>query len=183
MAIFPGTCSSPLNVEILFLPYSRVRKKSELMSLDKDRFCQVGLVVRNRDWTAKLLGRLFKTEAFGFHEGAPQEETGMLFRGKPGSGNLRLAFIDLGKVQLEIMEPFGGESTWQEFLDTRGEGIHHIAFHVDDAEAMTPELEHQGFALVQKGDFGSGRYAYFENKNQEGLGFMLEILEMYAEKN
>jgi len=153
------------------------------MSLDKDRFCQIGLVVRDRDRTAALLGKLFKTEPFGYHEGAPLEETGMELRGRPESGNLRLAFLDLGKIQLEIMEPFGGNSTWQEFLDTRGEGIHHIAFRVDDAEVKIAEMENEGFQLVQKGDFGTGRYAYFENKEQEGLGFMLELLEMYDDNH
>ena len=151
------------------------------MSLDKDRFCQIGLVVRDRDRTAALLGKLFQTEPFGFHEGAPQEETGMELRGQPEDGNLRMAFLDLGQIQLEIMEPFGGKSTWQEFLDTRGEGIHHIAFRVDDAEEKIAEMEKDGFHLVQKGDFGTGRYAYFENDGQEGLGFMFEVLQIYAD--
>lgn len=44
------------------------------------------------------------------------------------------------------------------------------------------EMEREGFQLVQKGDFGTGRYAYFENKNQEGLGFMLEFLEVYTKE-
>jgi len=152
------------------------------MTIEKDRFCQIGLVVRDCNRTAAILGKLFQTEPFGFHEGAPQEETGMELRGQPERGNLRLAFIDLGKIQLEIMEPFGGKSTWQEFLDTRGEGIHHIAFRVDDAKAKIAEMESEGFHLVQQGDFGTGRYAYFENTNQEGLGFMLELLELYTEK-
>jgi len=41
----------------------------------------------------------------------------------------------LGSLSLELIEPVGGPSTWREFLDTRGEGVHHIAFHVPDTEA------------------------------------------------
>jgi len=151
------------------------------MALNKDRFCQIGLVVRDRDRTAALLGKLFQTEPFGFMEGDTQEKTGMVFRGKPEQGNLKLAFIDLGPIQLEIMQPFGGKSAWQEYLDDHGEGIHHLAFRVEDAEAKIPEMEAAGFNLVQKGDFGSGCYAYFENEEKKGLGFMLEILQMYED--
>ena len=90
----------------------------------------------------------------------------------------KLAFFDLGHVQLELIEPVGGPSTWQEFLDTKGEGVHHIAFNIEDMDAQVAMLEEKGMPLVQRGDFQGGCYSYIDSTAQ--LGVMIELLAHHS---
>ena len=87
----------------------------------------------------------------------------------------KLAFFQLGQVSIELIEPFNGPSTWQEFLDEKGEGVHHIAFEVDDAQASVAELEGMDMTMVQKGDYEGGSYTYVDA--QKSLGLVLELLQ------
>jgi methylmalonyl-CoA/ethylmalonyl-CoA epimerase len=69
----------------------------------------------------------------------------------------------------------GKPSTWREFLDRNGEGVHYIAFVVSGMRERTEKLESMGFPLVQKGESTGGRYAYFDTA--AGLKTILELLE------
>lgn len=151
--------------------------------INKDKFCQIGLIVKDRDATAAKFEQLFGVKAFGFMETQPLEESGALLRGKPATGMAKMAFIDFGPIQVEIMQPFGGHSAWQEFLDSHGEGIHHIAFKSADPDADGQHLEQCGFPLVQKGDFGEGCYAYYDSDASPGIGFAIELLHFYNREN
>lgn len=54
------------------------------------------------------------------------------YKGKPAPGaQSLLAFFDVGPgLQLELIQPNEEPSTWREFLDEHGEGVHHLAFNV-----------------------------------------------------
>lgn len=56
------------------------------------------------------------------------------FRGKPTEGRAKLAFLDMGSIQLELIEPDDHPSTWRESLDRHGEGFHHIAFSLKECK-------------------------------------------------
>jgi len=68
-------------------------------------------------------------------------------------------------------------STWREFLDTKGEGVHHIAFEIKGMEDKTALLGKKGMTLLQKGDYEGGRYAYIDGAAK--LGLILELLENF----
>ena len=52
--------------------------------------------------------------------------------------NCQMAFFDVGEAcQIELIQPNGVKSTWQDFLDEHGEGIHHLAFKVKKTDAQT----------------------------------------------
>jgi 4-hydroxyphenylpyruvate dioxygenase and related hemolysins len=95
--------------------------------------------------------------------------------GKPTSARAKLAFFDMGALQLELIEPDEHPSTWREHLDAHGEGVHHIAFVVEGMKEKTALLEANGMRLVQKGEYTGGRYAYMDTF--EPLKVMLELLE------
>ena len=94
----------------------------------------------------------------------------------------KLAFFELGNIQLELIEPYGGPSVWQDFLDETGGGIHHIAYHVDDMETAIEKCKAFGMELVQYGKYGdaSGAYAYFDASAQ--LGCCIELLCDFGKK-
>ncbi len=98
------------------------------------------------------------------------------YRGGPTEARARLAFFDLGgQVRLELIEPDEHPSTWREFLDAHGPGLHHIAFNVQGMGEVLACLEAHDIPLVQKGDYTGGRYAYVDAEGP--LGCILELLE------
>ncbi|GAB2536850.1 VOC family protein [Gracilibacillus alcaliphilus] len=97
------------------------------------------------------------------------------YRGEPSQARARLAFFDMGSVQLELIEPDEHPSTWREFLDEHGEGVHHIAFEVNGMKETLQTLDSNGFKLIQKGEYTGGRYAYVDTEDQ--LKVLLELLE------
>lgn len=97
------------------------------------------------------------------------------YAGTPSSARAKLAFFHLGQVDLELIEPVGEPSTWNDQLVAHGESLHHIAFKVEGMGDKTLYLAAQGAPLVQRGEFEGGRYAYFDSVGQ--LGAILELLE------
>jgi len=96
-------------------------------------------------------------------------------RGKPSEATAKLAFFPMGNLDIELIEPDHHPSTWREFLDEKGEGIHHLAFHVKGMKERTAQIEAAGMPLIMKGEYVGGRFAYFESTPQ--LKFILELLE------
>lgn len=139
--------------------------------------CQVAVVVRDIEKTAKAYADLFGVEVPKWNLTAAADETHIQYRGRPTEGRARLAFFRLGDVAIELIEPVGGPSTWQEHLDARGEGVHHIAFRVQGMDEQVAMLDRKGMPLVQKGDFKNGCYAYIDGISQ--LGVTLELLESF----
>lgn len=97
------------------------------------------------------------------------------YQGRPTPARAKLAFFPLGQVELELIEPIDGPSTWQDQLDRHGESLHHIAFEVKGMGEKVACLQARGFPLVQRGDYTGGRYAYLDSVPQ--LGAVLELLE------
>jgi len=66
------------------------------------------------------------------------------------SQRVRIAFYRIGDVRIELLEPTEAASTIASFLDKRGEGLHHIAFTVEDIEARIAELKQGGLRMIDE---------------------------------
>ncbi|GGA90344.1 methylmalonyl-CoA epimerase [Mucilaginibacter rubeus] len=58
------------------------------------------------------------------------------------------AFLQSGPNKIELLEALNDDSAIAKFIAKKGEGIHHIAFEVDDIEAEMKRLENEGFVLL-----------------------------------
>jgi methylmalonyl-CoA epimerase len=56
--------------------------------------------------------------------------------------------LDAGNATVEIIEPLRADSSLQRFLDSRGPGIHHVCFRVDNLEATIAQIQAAGLRLV-----------------------------------
>lgn len=102
------------------------------------RLCDIGIVVKHLDKTVKRL------EALGIGPFVPARPPrgaeGLYYHGKPLESNYRARIMRVGNMQLEIIQPDDKPNPWTEFLNTQGEGIHHIGFQVDDVEQAVSRL-------------------------------------------
>jgi catechol 2,3-dioxygenase-like lactoylglutathione lyase family enzyme len=78
----------------------------------------------------------------------------------------KIALAQVGKVQLELVQPVEGPSIYADWLNERGEGLHHMNFLVDDVDQAVSVLTDQGFESLQGGKFGpreqKGAYNYVD---------------------
>ena len=84
----------------------------------------------------------------------------------------KVLLMKAGDTSVEFLEPTSEESTLAKFIRERGEGLHHIAFEVDDIDKTTEELKARGFRFIYDrpadGKFGS-RVNFMHPKSTGGI--------------
>lgn len=64
---------------------------------------------------------------------------------------VKTAFFKVGQTKIELLEPTSEDSTIAKFIEKRGEGIHHMAFAIEDGVANAlAEIEAKGVRLIDK---------------------------------
>jgi len=66
------------------------------------------------------------------------------------SQKVRVAFFRINDVRLELLEPTDPSSPIAAFLDKRGEGLHHLAYTVDDIKVRIAELKQSGLRMIDE---------------------------------
>jgi len=99
------------------------------------------------------------------------------YYGQPADFTARMAFADLGSVELELIQPVSGASIWADFLRNHGEGIHHFRFNTFDLQPVIDHLNAHGIGIAQ---MGSGlrpgtTWANFDTERQ--IGFVIEVMK------
>ena len=79
-----------------------------------------------------------------------EETLGAIYEGieEVASQKVRVAFYRIGDVLLELLEPSDPSSTIAAFLEKKGEGLHHVAYTVEDIEARIAELKQGGLRMI-----------------------------------
>ena len=139
---------------------------------------QIAIVVKDIEKTS---------EAFSQILGIPKPPVSMTggesaratYRGQPTQAQAKLAFFNFGQVALELIEPMGEGSVWQEVLDQKGEGVHHIAFNVKGTDKVTEYLAEHDIPVIQQGHYPGGMYTYVDSESKSAV--MLELLENFDE--
>jgi methylmalonyl-CoA/ethylmalonyl-CoA epimerase len=137
---------------------------------------QLGMVVRDIDKSMEQLWQLCGLGPWNVNMHNPALE--VIYRGRPTKCGFLTAITQMGSMSIELIQPTQGESTYSEFLEKHGEGIHHIGWHVvDSLEALNDtrrEFEKHGFLCVMSGQGSSGAFAYFDTTSV--LNTMLEVI-------
>lgn len=154
---------------------------SELKILEQARFAQVALVVRDIHRAVENYALLFGCEPVPLQSGGDYRVTQTRYFGEAApEAKCRLAFFTLSDgVQLELIEPNEAPSVWRDHLEKYGEGIHHIAFTVEDMDETLAACSALGMIVEQTGYYGdgSGRYAYLDAR--ERLKCRVELLQNF----
>jgi methylmalonyl-CoA/ethylmalonyl-CoA epimerase len=88
------------------------------------------------------------------------------------SQKVRTAFFDVGGVHLELLEPTSPESPIAKFLESKGEGIHHVAFATDDVAAGLSQAKAAGVRLINETPVpgaGGKQVAFLHPKSTGGV--------------
>ena len=140
---------------------------------------QIGVVVKDLDKSIQALGDIFGIGPFRTIDWPPAGRTDIekFYYGQPGDFTARMAFTELGPVELELIQPVSGRSIWADFLDQHGEGIHHIRFNLEDLEPVLEYLAGHNIGVAQMGS-GLRPGTIWANLDTEStVGFTIEIMK------
>ena len=124
----------------------------------------IGIAVKKLEISDKLFSKLLNRVPF-------KTETIV-------SESVKTSFYHTGESKIELLEPTNEDSPIAKFLNKKGEGIHHIAFEVDNIEKEINRLEKEGFSFVgEKIRIGNNqkRIAFLHPKQSNGV--LIELCE------
>jgi methylmalonyl-CoA epimerase len=94
------------------------------------------------------------------------------------SQKVRVAFIPVGDVRIELLEPTSDQSTIAKFIEKKGEGIHHVALGTKNLIDKLAEVEANGIRLIDKtprSGAHNANIAFLHPKSSHGV--LLELCE------
>jgi methylmalonyl-CoA/ethylmalonyl-CoA epimerase len=103
----------------------------------------------------------------------PQET----YRGRTAAYGLKFAVLDCPErgFVVELHEPDENPSTFREFLDRHGNGVHHIGFQVGEArDAVIGELEAMGYAMRTIGMYDGGSWTVVDGEDTLGVNLNIK---------
>lgn len=118
----------------------------------------IGIAVKNLQEANETYAKLFGKEAYK-QEGVESE-------------GVITSFFEVGPNKIELLEGTNENSPISKFIAKRGEGIHHIAFDVEDIEAEIKRLQAEGFTLLnEQPKFGADNklVAFLHPKSSHGV--------------
>ena len=81
-----------------------------------------------------------------------RDQLGMEFEGteEVAEQKVRVAFLKIGESRIELLEPTSPDSAVAKFLEKNGEGVHHMAYEVEDINVALAELKEKGVRLIDE---------------------------------
>jgi len=126
----------------------------------------IGIAVKDLARANDLFTRLFNQPNY------KQEEL--------ASEGVSTSFFQVGETKIELLEATNENSAIAKFIEKRGEGIHHIAFEVEDIDAEMQRLQAEGFQPINqspKDGADNKRICFLHPKSTNGV-----LIELCQEK-
>ena len=118
----------------------------------------IGIAVKNIEESNELFKVLFNQPAYKMEE--------------VESEGVKTSFFKLGESKIELLQATNPDSAIAKFIDKKGEGMHHIAFEVEDIDFEIKRLKNEGFRLIHdipKLGADNKRIAFLHPKSTNGV--------------
>ena len=126
----------------------------------------IGIAVKNLEESSVLFSKLLNKEPYKFE--------------KVESEGVNTSFFQLGETKIELLEATKPESPIAKFIDKKGEGVHHIAFDVENLTEEMSRLKKEGFIFINdepKAGADNKWVAFLHPKSTNGV-----LVELCMEK-
>jgi methylmalonyl-CoA/ethylmalonyl-CoA epimerase len=101
-----------------------------------DKLEHIGIAVKNLGKSNQLFAKILGKEPYKT-EDVPAE-------------GVRTSFFDVGGIKIELLEATRADSPIAKFIESRGEGLHHLAFAVEPIEEKMKQFSDDGFRLLSE---------------------------------
>jgi methylmalonyl-CoA/ethylmalonyl-CoA epimerase len=124
----------------------------------------IGIAVKDLEKSNEIFAKLL---------GTPHYKTEMV-----ESENVNTSFFKIGESKIELLHATSPESAIAKYLDKKGEGIHHLAFAVEDIEKEVERLKTEGFQPIsEKPKKGADNKLVFFFHPKSANGVLIELCQ------
>jgi len=96
----------------------------------------IGIAVENLEASIKYYEQVLGMKCYSTEEVPDQQ--------------VKTAFFQVGQTKIELLESTSAEGPIGKFINKKGQGVHHIAFAVDNADSALKDIEEKGIRLIDK---------------------------------
>ena len=125
------------------------------------RFNHVGIAVKDLDRTVEFFEKTYGAK--------------LLWRKKFEDQKIESAFVAIGEARFELTASLEPESVIAKFIESRGEGIHHVSLEVDQFDQVIKEFKAKGSRVMAEADTEDFKAAFIHP--QGNFGVLTEIIE------
>jgi methylmalonyl-CoA/ethylmalonyl-CoA epimerase len=125
------------------------------------KFNHVGIAVRNLDRAVEFFQATYGAK--------------LVWRKKFEDLKMESALISIGEAQFELLASLEPQSLIDRFIETRGEGVHHVSLEVDQFDQAIAEIKAKGLRVISEADTGDFKAAFIHPKSN--FGVLTEIIE------
>ncbi len=128
------------------------------------KIAHIGIAVKNLEQAVKFYEEEFGLKVTGIEE-VPEQK-------------VKVAFLPVGDTKIELLESTSADGPVARFIEKKGEGVHHIAFMVDNLEQVLSDFKHKGIPLIDetpRDGAGGVKIAFIHPKAT--FGTLIEVCE------
>lgn len=141
------------------------------------KIVQVCMVVKDAQKSMEQYWKIWGVGPWEVHYFTPDSVQELIVRGKRVEEDFEIIIgvTWVGDIQVELVQPVKGPNIYWEFLDKKGEGIHHIKEYIknEDMESVLNEYRQKGIGVIQSGKFDEDMFYYLDTEST--LGYLLEL--------
>lgn len=140
---------------------------------------QIGIVVRDLEAACRRYSALWRNGPWRCFTYSPAILSHQTYRGEPSRFSVRIG-LNTTTPQIELLQPLEGPSVYDDWLERRGQGLHHLAVFVESADEAIESMARIGYQVLQQGRGfgmdGDGAFVYFDTERD--FDYLLEVVEV-----
>lgn len=141
--------------------------------MNEGSIIQIAYVVRDLETAMRRHWEVCGIGPWDVYEFDASKVDDFVYRGKPATHKALLALAWRDGMQLELLQPVSGYCIYDEHLERKGEGLHHIKlYHADCAKAVA-DYARKGYAVTQSGRFDQDEHYYLDT--EADFGYVIEL--------
>jgi hypothetical protein len=136
---------------------------------------QVAYVVRDIEAAMKRHVDVCGIGPWSIYQFEPGKIQNYIYRGQPATHTCLIAVTPFGPdgTQVELMQPISGRSIYDEHLDAKGEGFHHVKLFYADCAKAVADYAKRGYPVIQQGRIDDDEHYYLDT--EKDFGYMIEL--------
>jgi hypothetical protein len=152
-------------------------------SIELKSLLQIAFVVKDIEKSAKVWADFFNVPVPKIDITEPHHDPRLTYRGQEGYYGQKLAVIRTDSFIIELLQPTGGPSTFQEFLDKHGQGLHHLGFdEKGQRDLVVREFEEKGYQLRTIGIHAKDSWTIVDTEDDLGTNLNIKGLGLENSK-
>ena len=147
----------------------------DLSNLKINHICYIYKDVEKQ---AQILESLFKMQEFVFSEDLDHPAK---YRGRDTKYSIKIGISRCFNMQIELFQWIEGDCIYNEFIDSKKEGLHHFGVFVENLQGYIDTFQNYGIEVLQTGKFPPRlTYAYMDT--EKIFGAIIEFIELIKRK-